>query len=192
VRRRWLIVDIHLPAGEVNMDLHNERVGRARGASEVALGQRSFANVETFVFVIDALQAFGVELEIESIYEDTVKCHLWLEVGYPSDFDGSELGAILLPGICLSRTALLQLARQIADWIAARCSGPRCFKGSFDLKLLQEARVELTFGPYRDVEEKTRGELSLRLSNARAIRSFPVDESALAALATQLLRRLDT
>ena len=136
------------------------------------------------MFVIDALQSFGVELEIESIHEDTVKCHLWLEVGYPSDFDGSELGAILLPGICLpgiclSRTALLQLARQIADgiadWIAAPCSGPRCFKGSFDLTLLQEARVELTFGPYRQRCEAFLNAFAQHL--CRPFRPFPDEMS---------------
>lgn len=143
------------------------------------------------MYLIDALKSFGIDIEVQYVWENIVKCNLHLEVDFASDCDGWELGAINLPGICLSRTALLQLATQIAHWKAVPGSEPKSFHGSFDLTVIEAARIELTFISYLDVVEKTRGEFSFKLWNANFKHFFRVDESALATLSIQLTRLLD-
>ena len=140
------------------------------------------------MFEINALEAFGISIDVDSVWDDTVKCDLRLRIAYDVECDGWEHGWINMPGICLNRRTLLELSKRIAEWKDRQADSQCGFTGTFDLSVIADMKTELSFDSYVDVDEKTKGKLSFQLSNTDGTFYFVVDESALVNLSTQLTR----
>jgi len=140
------------------------------------------------MFQVDALEAFGISIDVNCVWEDTVKCNLSLQITYNVEYDTWASGCVSMPGMCFNRKTLHQLCTSIDAWREQHTASPCAFIGTFDLTVFGTEKTILAFTPYMDGEEKTRGKLSFSVSNFIGDYAFIVDPFALSTFSTQFGR----